>query len=222
MPDASTRKEQDAAFILVGEFLYHWAYLETRITEGIKIAVQGQSMQELDVMLANVGFRDKVSMLKTFTNILLEPIDRTRAEAAASLFGRIINFSGNYRNVLLHNPFVPLTDGIEISRIRAKGKFERPETIWDTKFFAERFQEIDDLDHELYVILRWLEMFPRPADFPGLMNPKPQWETPIQDIYARGLWNFQDHPLGNSTDSRHPEPSSIEPPRTPDTEAPKE
>jgi hypothetical protein len=222
MPDALTREEQDAAFILVGEFLYHWAYLEMRITEGIKIAVQGQSMQELDVMLANVSFRDKISMLSTFANILIEPIDKAKAEAASSLFGRINNFSGTYRNVLMHNPFVPLTDGIEIGRIRAKGKFDRPETIWDREFFEIRFQEIDDFDYELYVLLRALEMYPRPADFSGLMNPKPQWETPIQDIYARGLWSFQDPPPEDSKD--FPPWSATLPAlnRKPDTEPPKE
>jgi hypothetical protein len=194
MPDASTRKQQDAAFTLVGEFLYHWAYLEWRITEGIKIAVQGQSMQELDVMLANVGFRDKVSMLSTFSHILLEPFDTAKAADATSLFGRINNFSGTYRNVLMHNPFVPLKDGIEIARVRAKGKFERPETIWDNAFFEMRFKEIDDFDFELYKLLRDLERCPRPADFPGLLDPKPQWDEPIQSIYAVGLWSVLARP----------------------------
>ena len=222
MPDASTKEAQNPALLLVGEFLYHWAYLEWRITEGIKKAIEGQSMQELDVMLANVGFRDKISMLSTFAHVILTPFDSAKAHAAKKLFERINNFNGNYRNVLMHNPFIPLSDGIEIDRVRAKGKFDRPETVWDAAFFEERFKEIDDYDYELYVLLRDLETTPRPADFPGLLNPKPQWETPIESIYARGLWSDQDHPSRDNTGYHHPEPTFVEPDRTPDSQPPKE
>lgn len=214
MQDASTGKEQDSAFVLVGEFLYHWAYLEHRITEGIKVAIQGQAMQELDVMLANVGFRDKISMLSTFANIILEPFDSDTAKTAKKLFESIATFSGIYRNVLMHHPFIPLMDGIEISRVRAKGKFERPETIWNKVFFEARFREIDDFDYQLYLVLKALQVAPRPAEFPGLLNPRPQWDEPIQGIYARGLWFPQVLP---PEDNRHyppEEPNFVEPDRS--------
>jgi hypothetical protein len=37
MSDPSAEKKvQDAAFVLVGEFMFHWSYIESKITEGIQ------------------------------------------------------------------------------------------------------------------------------------------------------------------------------------------
>jgi hypothetical protein len=169
MSDASTPEEQNPAFVLVGEFLYHWSYLEHWITEGIKEVLNLESPQS-DIILANVSFRDKVSMISTLSHLLLNPINEAKASAAARLFKDIVQFSGNYRNVLMHNSFVPLTGGgIEINRVRAKGKFERPETIWSPEFFAQRFKEIDEFDHQLHMLLLELAQCPRPSDLAAAM-----------------------------------------------------
>jgi hypothetical protein len=159
MSDASTKIEQDAAFALVGEFLFHWAGVESTITEGIADLLQLPEPQA-DIILANVSFRDKTSMAKTLIHHTYTSAksDDNTIKAAHALFDAIISFSGNYRNVLMHNPFVPLaTGGIEIFRVRAKGKYEVPKTIWDNEFLEERLKELEQFQTQLNPLFSDLE-----------------------------------------------------------------
>jgi hypothetical protein len=51
---------------------------------------------------------------------------------------------------LVHNPFSARKEGgIEIFRVKARKRYEVPETIWDKDFFEARFREIDDFGARL-------------------------------------------------------------------------
>ncbi len=113
------------------------------------------------MVLANLGFRDKTSMLAALVNYIL---DRKQTEAASKaalkLVAALVKFNSNYRNVLAHNAFIPLAKkegAIEILRVKAKGKFEMPETIWDHDFFEDRFKEIDEFEISLGTLFAALE-----------------------------------------------------------------
>lgn len=159
MSDASAKIEQDAAFVLVGEFLFHWSSVESTITQGIADLLQLPEPQA-DIVLANVSFRDKISMAKTLAHhtYTTAKSGEDTIKTAHALFEAIVTFSGNYRNVLMHNPFIPLTTGgIEIFRVRAKGKYEVPKTIWDKDFFEARFKELDEFEARLKPLFADLE-----------------------------------------------------------------
>jgi hypothetical protein len=158
------QRRQTNAFALVGEFLFHWNYIESLIT-GLIQSILRLPHPEAEIVLANVAFRDKTSMAQTLSHYALEFNGRVdQAKAALKLFADIAEFSGKYRNVLVHNPFDPHEfGGIEILRVRAKGKFEMPTTIWDVKFFEERFREIDDFGMKLDALRSNLDQCPMPS-----------------------------------------------------------
>jgi hypothetical protein len=162
------RAYQSAAFELVGEFLWHWSYLESLITEGIQSALRMPHPQG-EIVLANVSFRDKISMASTLSHHLLTlSLKESRAEEAARLFNQIVQFNGNYRNQLVHNPFDALEGGgIEIFRVRAKGKFDFPETKWNRDFFRARFEEIDTFVAQLQELFEELKNSPTASDLIG-------------------------------------------------------
>jgi hypothetical protein len=144
-----TKEQQEAAYKLVGEFMFHWAFIESRITQGLQKLLRLPTPQG-EIVLANLAFRDKTSMLATLASYILDR-EKTKAasKAALKLVDALVNFNSKYRNVLAHNAFVPLAKkegAIEILRVKAKGKFEMPETIWDHDFFEDRFKEIDQLE----------------------------------------------------------------------------
>jgi hypothetical protein len=140
------------AFRLVGKFLYQWGAIENLIATNIKELLK-MSGPEPDVILANVTFRDKVSILSTLITLAYGKLGQTEAKKSRSLFGEILDFNTNYRNILAHYPFQPTNDGIELVRILAKGKFAKPKTIWNSKFFNDRFAEIGNFEKRIEAII---------------------------------------------------------------------
>lgn len=208
---------QTKAFALVGEFIFHWNYIESRMTEIIQRILR-LPYPESEIVLANVAFRDKTSMASTLSHYALQFNGRVAdATAALKLFADIAEFSGKYRNVLVHNPFnVNDYGGIEILRILAKRKFEMPETIWDVKFFEERFQDIDKLAQKLEQLQSDLERCPMPSALTEQLL-RLTTQTPTGPGHA----NPQAPPPQGNTDSPHPPPIGQTDPQKPGTGPPK-
>jgi hypothetical protein len=203
------KKVGDAAFALIGEFLFHWSYLESTITEGIQSLLSLETPQG-EIILANVTFRDKTSMASTLSHLILtESSRKEEAIEASKLFNAIVEFNGSYRNVLVHNPFDPREGGgIEIFRIRAKGKYEVPETIWDSSFFEARFTDID------HFIARLDELFKR---LKGISNTRSlakaimAHHSPV--VFPLPIENFS-WPGAESPPQRPPQADKGSPPRS--------
>lgn len=166
----SSATTAQAAFALVGEFMFNWAYIENRVVMGIQSLLDLEEPQA-EIILANVTFRDKTSMAATLSHVILtEAKLADDATAALKLFDAINKFNSDYRNVLVHNVFLDTADGIEIFRVRAKGKYEVQQTIWDQKFFEARFKEIDAFEIQLDKLFERLKAVSNSADlFRALM-----------------------------------------------------
>jgi hypothetical protein len=199
---------QTRAFALVGEFLFHWNYIESRMTEIIQWILR-LPHPEAEIVLANVAFRDKTSMAQTLCHYAFEFNGRlSHASAALKLFSDIAEFSGKYRNVLVHNSFdAHEYGGIEILRVRAKGKFDMPTTIWDVRFFEERFREIDGFDNRLEQLRNDLEECPMPSAVVDRMMQRSMSET-IEMTSALARARPQARPPEASTDSPRQPPKS--------------
>lgn len=197
MSDSNDRKgkEQDAAYSLVGEFMFHWSYIESKITLGIQNLLRLPAPQG-EIVLANVTFRDKTSMLATLAYEILHKASEDAANKALKFINEITTFSGTYRNVLVHNPFIPRDDGtIEIFRVKAKGKFEIPETVWDKDFFEARFKEIDGFEVRLDRLLDALMAAPKPHNFVTDLLPFLGHGAPSGSFAPPILRDPQYHPL---------------------------
>jgi hypothetical protein len=190
----SDMDKQDISFRLVGEFMFHWSYIESKITQGIQDLLTLKS-PESEIILANVSFRDKTSMAATLSHLIFtENKKENQASEALKLFNSINEFSGNYRNVLVHNPFFPLNEiGIEIFRVRARGKFEMPKTVWDKDFFEERFKEIDNFDQQLETLFTHLKGIVGSTNLAkalvNAMSFDETYRSPTGDSFLQGLWN---------------------------------
>jgi hypothetical protein len=54
MSDPSAEKKvQDAAFVLVGEFMFHWSFIESKITDGIQSLLTLETPQA-EIILAKL------------------------------------------------------------------------------------------------------------------------------------------------------------------------
>lgn len=147
MSDSDERNQKflsamDDGFRLVGRFMFRWAYLETRITEAVKTLFKLRG-PEANMILANITFRDKTAMVQTIVDYYSDRKSDIWRKNARRVFTDMTDLNQNYRNILAHNSFIPNDGeegGIEIRRIKAKGKYEVPKILWT----RERFRELDD------------------------------------------------------------------------------
>lgn len=199
MEETPEQRRQTKAFALVGEFIFHWNYIESRMTVIIQNILR-LPHPESEIVLANLAFRDKTSMASTLCNYAFEFNGRpSDGSAAVKLFSDLAEFSGKYRNVIVHNIFdVNDYGGIEIFRVVAKRKFDMPTTIWDVKFFEDRFREIDDFDQKLEQLESDLRDCPMPS---VAVDRFLQGSSPTQATFGPENGHPQSHPPQGSTDS---------------------
>lgn len=146
--DEELDKILQPAFALVGNFIFLWSALENTIAASISSLLKLKE-PTASIVLANVTFRDKLFMLSTFCAVTYDNPNLPEAKKAAKLFRRIGDFNTNYRNLLVHHPFIPGKSSIRIYRTIAKGRLERPKTVWNKTFFEDRFAEIDKMEEEI-------------------------------------------------------------------------
>jgi hypothetical protein len=222
-----TKEIQNAAFVLVGEFLFYWSGIESIVTQGIGRLLQLPEPQA-EIVLANVTFRDKISMAKTLTHHTYSSAksDETTIKAAHRLFDTLVAFNSNYRNILVHNLFIPREEGgIDILRVRAKGKYEEPETIWDADFFEERFKEMDQFEVQLESLFADLE-----KKWIGVMHEvvrkmttsSPLFASPTDNSLLPGLVSPPPIPPQGSTGSPPLPPNRAEDRESPESQSPKD
>ena len=137
-------------FALVGRFLHAWASMESSLHEAIGEALVIEA-RRLQILCANMGFRDKLNVLSTLIdvapNFAVEEKQRIRkriGELAEPLSGR--------RNIMVHNPFGPDSSqkGVEFLRVKARGKFETPNEVWDEAHFNGEVASIES--HQAFLV----------------------------------------------------------------------
>lgn len=134
------------AYGLVGEFMCSWAVLEHRLNEAIQ-KLTGVTLLNGYAVTANMGVRDKIHTVKTLLH-LYSGLDEEETAANTKLLEKIAARSAD-RNLVAHTGFAPHQKGVAFSVIKAKGRFDFPETVWAPADFKRRNTEMALLGSKL-------------------------------------------------------------------------
>jgi hypothetical protein len=131
------------AQLLVGRFMFYWAFLEAEINRSLGKAL-GLSSAETFIVTRNMTFQSKVNALKTFINF---QGDSAWGIALTKALNEAAGLAESARNIIAHEPFEVSNDGqaVEFLRIVAKGELKFPEIIWTPKKFNDVFDRIEAL-----------------------------------------------------------------------------
>jgi hypothetical protein len=135
------------AFALIGEFMFHWAVLESEINRSI------HQLLNLDgptgyITTANMGLRDKLNLVRTLLHFYCNGSDAWVKDANKELDK--IGAMSAHRNLVAHTLFGPHKGGgVSFMTIKAKGKFDLPEVIWKPEDFDAKQIEIARLKRRL-------------------------------------------------------------------------
>src|ERR1700688_3033788 len=90
-------------YALVGQFLQAWSAMELSLRDAIGAALNIEAIK-LQIICSNLGFRDKINILRTLIDVSTWPEDdKVRAK---SKLRKVSNHSGK-RNMIAHAPFGP-------------------------------------------------------------------------------------------------------------------
>ena len=122
-------------FALVGQFLQAWSAMELALRDAIGAALNINPIQ-LQILSANIRFRDKTDVLRTLVDVSPFPEDEKRRAKA-----RIRKLGGHAskRNMIAHEPFAadPESKGVKFLTVKARGDFQTPDIIWSVHKFTE-------------------------------------------------------------------------------------
>lgn len=135
MTDFKDLDPETRCYALVGQFLQAWSAMELSLREVIGAALKIESVQ-LQIIYANLGFRDKTTILRTLIDV--SPM-LGNEKAGAKLKLRKLSKHSAKRNMIAHDRFGPdeSKTGVEFFTVRASGTFEIPKVIWKPKQFEQ-------------------------------------------------------------------------------------
>lgn len=139
----STIEQWVLAHANVGRFLFNWAALEQSLHEAIETAF---SLNPLcgAILVNNMQLRDKINILKT----ILDAYGHNDAPSLIKTLDAIGTYSA-VRNMVAHEFHAAAGDSVRFYRMRAKGKFSIPETIWSDADFHAAYDKIDNFKTEI-------------------------------------------------------------------------
>lgn len=149
--DIGPPPEFEAAFKLVGQFMWHWAALEAELNRSLRTLL-GLGALEAIVVTANMGVRDKIHTVRTLVNLHGpgDPDWRARANKTIELIAGI----SEQRNVVAHTFFAPhKKGGVEFLTVKAKGALAVPNVVWGLKTFERHEGDMNRLSKDLAVIV---------------------------------------------------------------------
>jgi hypothetical protein len=91
---------------------------------------------KLQIIIANLGFRDKVNIINTFVGV--NPyFDNADKKAYKKKFRALRQYANTSRNMIAHAPFKVDANktGVHFDKVQASGTFNVDGEIWDTKKF---------------------------------------------------------------------------------------
>ncbi len=135
MSDFDELDPETRSFALVGQFLQAWSVMEASLHAAIGAALAIEDTK-LDILCANIRFRDKVHILATLVDIQPYFAAPDKEQFRKDL-REIADYAGT-RNMMAHDPFHADASGkgVEFLMVKAKGKFDLPNVVWS----AEKFQ----------------------------------------------------------------------------------
>ncbi len=156
--------EFDECFRKIGQYMFHWACIESALNRLITTAMKLGSTEGV-IVCANMQVRDKLYIAETAIALQSKP-ETWRAAAKKTIRGARTHSED--RNRVAHNFFAP--EGGKAGSIRffirkAKGKLEFPETVWTSKQYLEKLHAMVLLAEDIERIAK--EITPKPADLIG-------------------------------------------------------
>lgn len=156
-PEPVTTEQINEACRKVGQFMLHWSLLEREMNASIRQIFRLHD-SEGDILVANIGFRDKVNIIRSS----IEQHSKTKNEewrkAADNVLVEILALGTDYRNVIAHNSFFPEPDGaVVFYRSIARKKLDYHALRISPLKFLDLFASALRLQRELKRILEQLQ-----------------------------------------------------------------
>jgi hypothetical protein len=157
------------AYALVGSYLQSWGFMEGQLNSAIG-NVLGLSLIPEAIVSRNVQFRDKLNIIKTALGLQGHFTDEER-KRYLKLIKTISDRSAD-RNLIAHEWFCADSDGdgVKFSIVKAKGKFELPDTRWTVADFVTKCDELNDFFLGLVALEEQLKMFKNRTADPALLG----------------------------------------------------
>ncbi|MDG2532086.1 hypothetical protein P6144_00350 [Sphingomonas sp. HITSZ_GF] len=139
---APNMTREQKAYLAVGQFLLHFAGMETALNNMLTRLLEMKNLEGL-VVTSNIDMRGKIYIVQTALNMRPITEDDWLKEARKDL--KSVVTMTEKRNILAHNIFLPHADGVEFHLVRAKGKLDLPEELWTDEIFDGHYAEMDRL-----------------------------------------------------------------------------
>jgi hypothetical protein len=129
--------------VFVGGFLQKWAFMEADLRHALQNGL-GLDPVQAAIVAANIQLRDKIGIVRTISQLEIIGSDDEKKEIEKKLI-EIADYATKNRNMMAHNMFTDSDDGaVHFAVIRAKGKFDVSEAIWDEAKFEEASKKIEE------------------------------------------------------------------------------
>lgn len=176
----------DECFRKIGQYMFHWACVESALNRLITTAMKLGSTEGV-IVCANMQVRDKLYIAETAIALQAKS-DAWRAAAKSTI--RSAKTHSEDRNRVAHNFFAPEESkpgSIRFFIRKAKGKLEFPDTVWTPKMFAEKLLSLATVAEAIEQIAK--EITPEPAGLLGGLHALGSYAEfgRAQPTRARGL-----------------------------------
>jgi hypothetical protein len=155
----------------VGRFLYHFAFLEQAIGEGVAKLLKLDSIQT-KVVMANLDFTRKVNILFSAESEAAAKPKSTRKRQVENARKAILRIN-DWRVVLAHSPFKYSTgDAVIFDRFTAREKLVNKGEVWGTADFEDRYALISETVTAVERLVAEMEPYSPSLDF---SDPRNSW-----------------------------------------------
>ena len=188
MTDFSDLDPETRCYALVGQFLQAWSAMELSLRDAIGAALKIEPVK-LQIIYANLRFRDKINILRTLIDVSFLPEDY-KARAKSKL-RKVANHSSK-RNMVAHAPFGPdaTKTGVQFLTVKATGTFETPNIVWSPRQFAQEITLLGGYTKVIDDIRRRFEEQPLPeTSYAKALLPflQTDWPVPMRRTMSPAL-----------------------------------
>ncbi len=186
--DFTSLDPETRAYALVGQFLQAWSAMELALRDAIGAALKIEPVK-LQIIYANLRFRDKINILRTLIDISSLPEDY-KARAKSKL-RKVANHSSK-RNMVAHAPFGSdaTKTGVAFLTVRASGTFETPNIVWSSRQFGQEVALLGGYTKVIDDIKRRFEEQPVPeGSYAKALLPflQEEWAVPMRRTMSPAL-----------------------------------
>lgn len=156
------------AFRLIGEFLYHFSYLESEIDKGIAKILSIESGY-MEIIASNVDFSRKVNIIRSAEVHQSELPNDERRKILNNTFNNILRLN-DQRKIVAHCRFSALPDGVRFHRSIAAKTLKVEDIEWSVSNFEKTYAEIKDVAERIRFIVSTIVPYVPKLDFSDPRN----------------------------------------------------